>query len=67
MVKQSYIVGTIFCYFVMKSFKYAAKLKQMYSEYLYTLHLDSKINMLLCLLCHESIHPTVIHPTVLFL
>lgn len=51
----------------MKNFKYAAKLKQMYSEYLNTLHLDSEINILLYLLCHISVLPSIIHQTILFL
>lgn len=42
--------------FMMKNFKYTEKLKEVYTEHMYTHHLDSQINTLL--LYYLSIYPS---------
>ena len=48
----------------MKNFNHTAKLKEFYSEYPYTHHIDPSINILLDLLYFISIYPTI-HPFIL--
>lgn len=43
----------------MSIFKYTGNLKEIYREHPYTYHLDSTINILLYLLYHTLIHPSI--------
>lgn len=51
-----YPAGLIFATFYYETFKHATKLNELYSKHLYTHHLDSTIDILLCLLYHLSLH-----------